>query len=253
MSSYGFEIFQVFVPQPHERAEISQLSPDFLARGFCHAPYYGSLCDVSRDTSRLLYEYVHGARVWGFNKLVLHPGSARTTVPEGKKQGIKTFARAINLVQAHRWGVRLFIENGAHGGATVGSVLSDFYELAQWVDEPRELRLCIDTAHAHAAGYYLKTVSGRAKFFDELETVHEKIPLGLLHFNDVYGAVGTHEDRHAPVGMGVLGHEALYACLSHKIMHMVPIILELSLAHEPMLRQTYALLKSWVTELYGKQ
>ena len=65
--------------------------------------------------------------------------------------------------------------------------------------------ICLDTCHAYAAGYELRTAQGLAEVWQEVEEAVGPIGLYLLHLNDCLGEKGSHLDRHTHIGEGKIG------------------------------------------------
>jgi len=129
------------------------------------------------------------------------------------------------------------IENSAGQKGKIASDLEEITELLSMVNNPR-LAWCLDTCHAHAAGYRLvesgRIGVGQAELFEEKEKslVAEIERLGLwkslacVHVNESRDTFGSGRDRHANLGEGEIGDEVLREFLAIKKLKDLPLILE---------------------------
>ena len=157
---------------------------------------------------------------WG----VLHPGSH---LGEGDDKGVKkisSFVRKILRNSPEDTGI--LYENTAGQGTTIGH---SFWQLAQLLEltgmEDRT-GICFDTCHAFAAGYDLsskKAVSKTMMSFNETVGISQ---IRVFHLNDSKGACGSHRDRHADFGEGLIGLEPLRSLVSMPEFREIPGIAE---------------------------
>jgi deoxyribonuclease-4 len=102
--------------------------------------------------------------------------------------------------------VKILLENTAGGGSSVGGRIEHIADLIDHINSPR-VGLCIDTCHAFAAGYDIRTKEKTEEFIDLIgKRIGEK-KLLCFHLNDSKGALGSKLDRHANIGEGLLGLE----------------------------------------------
>jgi len=193
-----------------------------------HAPYLINLAAVDstvreRSISAFRQEIARAVQL-GAEYLVVHPGSARGRSAE---EGIRACARAIRqAVRGVRLGaLRILLENTAGQGHQIGW---RFEHLAVLLDELSELPIgvCVDTAHAFAAGYDLATEAGFAATLAELQTTVGLERIGVLHVNDTRVPRGGRVDRHWHVGEGNLGAEAFRRIVGDARFRSRPLILE---------------------------
>ncbi len=119
----------------------------------------------------------------------------------------------------------ILVENTAGGGSTLGGT---FLEIAAVMDEAAtdHLGLCLDTCHALAAGYDVRTPDGVARTLDELDRTVGLKRLHCIHLNDSKGALGSHLDRHEHIGKGQIGLAGFRAFLADQRLWHLPVILE---------------------------
>lgn len=111
--------------------------------------------------------------------------------------------------------VILVLENSAGAGSLAGGTIEELGRFLSAVDHP-QLGICLDTAHAWAAGYEINSKAGVDRFIGEAE---EKIGLDRLqmfHFNDTEVPLGGARDRHFHIGEGRIGFEGFRALLAHR-------------------------------------
>ncbi|MBR6471796.1 MAG: deoxyribonuclease IV [Victivallales bacterium] len=137
----------------------------------------------------------------GLNYLNFHPGSG---LGAGLQDTLKAIAECIRQALSETTAVIPVIENTAGQGNCAGKSLEELQRLLELVHDDR-CAVCIDTCHAYAAGIDLASPEGYDAFWKEFES---RIGFGRLrgmHLNDTKSALGSHLDRHAPLGEGNLG------------------------------------------------
>jgi deoxyribonuclease-4 len=121
-------------------------------------------------------------------------------------------------------GVTVLVESDAGSGTKLGG---DFEHLARVLDDSeQDLDVCLDTAHAFAAGYDLSTPEGVEETVAEFDEVIGLDRLACIHLNDSKHACGTNKDEHAHIGEGLIGEDGMRAFLTHPELVDVPLVLE---------------------------
>jgi len=171
----------------------------------------------------------------GFGGVVVHLGSHLGKGYEAVKEQVAVEIGRI-LAETPEESVFL-IENSAGQNGKIASDLEEIAELMRMVDNPR-LAWCLDTCHAHAAGYRLveggEIGSGQAELFGGKEKilVAEIEKLGLwerlacVHVNESRDTFGSGRDRHANLGDGEIGDDSLREFLAVEELESLPLILE---------------------------
>lgn len=140
-----------------------------------------------------------------------HLGSYGT---RDRKEGFVAITRALEDVLADiAPGVMLVLENSAGAGNLAGGTLAELGDFVKTVGHP-QLGVCLDTAHAWAAGYEINSAEGVKRFFDEAETKIGLDRVHMFHFNDTEVPLGGSRDRHHHIGEGLIGFEGFRAILS---------------------------------------
>ena len=120
--------------------------------------------------------------------------------------------------------VTILVESDAGSGTKLGD---EFEHLAHVCDESRhDLEVCLDTAHAFAAGYDLSTPEGVDETFAEFDATVGLDRLACVHLNDSKHARGTNKDEHAHIGEGEIGETGMRAFVTHDAVADVPLVLE---------------------------
>lgn len=235
--SYHANTFMVYTgaPQNTRRKELSELKiPEAKAlmkesgidQFIVHAPYIINLGNaVNPSTYELAVSFLEKeitrSAGMGSQVLVLHPGSH---VGEGTEIGIKKIVDGLNQILNADTPVYIALETMAGKGSEIGSRFEELAEIYEKTVHSEKLRVCMDTCHMHDAGYDV------THDFDGILTAFDKI-LGLsqiaaVHLNDSKNPQGAHKDRHANLGDGYIGFEALSYIAHHPALAAVPKILE---------------------------
>jgi len=161
----------------------------------------------------------------GVRWLVLHPGAH---VGTGKKAGLTRMARALGDVHRATPGLRarILLETTAGQGTRLGHRFEHLAWLLEHTVEGERLGICLDTCHAFAAGYELRTPAGYAA---TIEAFDQTIGLGRLkavHLNDSKGELGSRKDRHEHIGQGHIGLAGFRQLLNDPRMERLPGLLE---------------------------
>lgn len=129
------------------------------------------------------------------------------------------------VLEAVEPGVYLVLENSAGAGNLAGGTLDELGEYVNALDHP-QLGVCLDTAHAWAAGYEINSSDGVKRFIDEAEAKIGLNRLHMFHFNDTEVPLGASRDRHWHIGEGAIGFEGFRAFLAHDALREKTAILE---------------------------
>jgi len=161
------------------------------------------------DAARLSIPYVN-----------VHLGAHTGAGVEG---GLDNAASALDELAVPE-GVTVLVESDAGSGTKLGG---EFDHLAGVLDRSdQDLAVCLDTAHAFAAGYDLSSaqaVDEAVAAFDDAVGLEN---LACLHLNDSKHGVGTNKDEHAHIGEGEIGEDGMRAILNHEDLRDRPFILE---------------------------
>lgn len=162
----------------------------------------------------------------GISSVVTHLGAHRG---DGGAQGIARVRSALRqLQQTPTWketGCRLLLENTSGAGTTVGSSWEELAEILSGLPTDR-FGVCLDTCHAHAAGYDLSTSAGVRATLAIIDRALGAHRLMLIHLNDSRFPAGSRRDRHEHIGNGEIGLAGMKAIINHRAASQLPLILE---------------------------
>ncbi|KAF6742669.1 xylose isomerase-like protein [Ephemerocybe angulata] len=206
MKEYGYESKHVL---PHGNYLINLGNPDAAKR----AKSYECFVDDLRRCEAL------GLKYYNF-----HPGpTVGNATPE---ESIQHIANSLNAAHKEAEGIVTVLENMAGAGNVIGSSFKQIAAIIALVEDKSRVGVCVDTCHAHAAGY---DVTGEG-WEDTLKRFEEEIGLKYLcgmHLNDSKTECGSRRDpRHENIGMGTLGLPAFHAILTDERTKDIPLILE---------------------------
>ena len=160
----------------------------------------------------------------GLDRLNFHPGSHLNKITA--LQSLDRIAESINMALDRTHGVTAVIENTAGQGSNLGFAFEHLAYIIERVEDKSRVGVCIDTCHAFAAGYDLSTAEAFAKTFGEFERIIGFRYLRGMHLNDAMKPLGSHVDRHTPLGEGFIGWEAFRLIVADPRFDNVPLILE---------------------------
>lgn len=243
--SYGANTFMVYTgaPQNTRRKNISELrieeahalmEASGISRFIVHAPYIINLANtIKPETFELAVDFlrveIERTAAMGSQILVLHPGSH---VDAGTEAGIAQIIKGLNQVLTADTPVYIALETMAGKGSEIGRTFEELKAIYSGVEHPEKLRVCMDTCHLSDAGYPVATdFDGILAEFDRIIGLDQLV---AIHINDSKNPQGAHKDRHANIGDGYLGFEALHAIVHHPKLSNVIKILETPYIEDPL-------------------
>ncbi len=160
----------------------------------------------------------------GLDRLNFHPGSHLQQI--GIEACLARIAESINLALDKTHGVTAVIENTAGQGSNLGFRFEHLRYMIDRVEDKSRVGVCIDTCHAFAAGYDLRTPEACDATFAEFERTVGFEYLRGMHLNDAMKVLGSHVDRHTPLGDGMIGEACFRYIAQDKRFDGIPLILE---------------------------
>jgi len=160
----------------------------------------------------------------GLTLLNFHPGSHLQQIPEEKC--LARIAESINIALAQTEGVTAVIENTAGQGSNLGFRFEHLAAIIEGVEDKSRVGVCIDTCHAFAAGYDLRSEEATAATFAEFDRVVGFKYLRGMHLNDAKSGFASRVDRHHSLGEGNIGHDAFRWIMRDTRFDGIPLILE---------------------------
>ncbi len=216
----GAECLQLFLSSPQswkkppDRPDAAELR-DCGMPVYVHAPYLINVCspknNIRYGSRKILTQTCEAAAAIGAAAVIVHAGHAE----DGIEEGVGRWPRTLEMLETE---VPVFIENTAGGENAVArrfDALAMLWQAIAATDHGVELGFCFDTCHAHAAGEDLGHAVQRVTAIVG--------SIDLLHVNDSRDPPGTGADRHANLGAGQVGEEALRSMI---VAASAPVVVE---------------------------
>ena len=194
---------------------------------YFHAVYLINLATPNpallRQSIGSLVHYMDLAAKLNAQAVVFHPGSH---LGAGFEAMLPQMGAALReVVQRSNSSALLLVENSAGSGGCVGCSLGEVGRIVAAAGEER-VRVCLDTQHAFASGYDIRTPEGVAHLLEEVDREFGFERLSLVHANDSRRELGSNVDRHANIGEGEIGTGAFTLLLADERLRRVPWLLE---------------------------
>lgn len=190
-----------------------------------HAPYTLNACAAKenlRDFARNTFsDDLKRMEATPGNYYNFHPGSH---VGQGIEVGIQKIAEVLNAVLTEEQTTTVLLETMAGKGSEVGSRFQELRAIMDLVEKRDKLGICLDTCHVWDGGYdIVNDLDGVLTEFDRIIGLDH---LKAIHLNDSLNPLGSHKDRHARIGEGQIGLDALVRVIRHPALDGKPFILE---------------------------
>ncbi len=191
-----------------------------------HMPYLPNLASSDKEifekSVESLQENLRRCDAFQIDYLIIHMG-------RGKNHGgIKRMQEGIlRAYDEKTYNVCLLIENTAGQGNEIGFQLPEISELYNHLPESISKGICLDTCHAFAAGYDIRSTSVLNKIKKDIQQHIGFIEVKLIHLNDAMKPLGSHIDRHAKIGEGEIGIEGFKTFVNTPKFKTLPGILEI--------------------------
>ncbi|MEA4814374.1 MAG: deoxyribonuclease IV [Oscillospiraceae bacterium] len=234
--SIGADTFQFFTRNPRggkakaiDKSDADALSALMRENNFgkiiAHAPYTLNCCaldahirefalkTMADDLRRM--EYLPG------NYYNFHPGSH---VGQGEETGVELIAKTLNAVLSKEQSTTVLLETMAGKGSEVGGTFSQLRAVIDRVELEDHVGVCLDTCHVWDGGYDIAgDLDGVLQNFDKTIGLAR---LKAVHLNDSLNPLGARKDRHARIGEGAIGLDALARVVNHPALRDLPFCLE---------------------------
>jgi deoxyribonuclease-4 len=180
-----------------------------IAYAVSHASYLINLAspkdDLWEKSLRAQRDELLRAHAYGIRHVVLHPGAHTGS---GAEAGLARIAAALNRIHAESpacAGTITCLELMAGQGSVLGRRLEELRAILDQVEDKSRVGVCLDTCHAFAAGYDLRTAAGYEDFMAQVDGVLGRSEVKVWHFNDSKGKFAGGVDRHEHIGQGEIG------------------------------------------------
>ena len=242
--SYGANTFMFYTgaPQNTRRKEISELNIDpaweymkehGIEEIVVHAPYIINLGNSVRpETFELAVEFlakeIERTIACRSHTLILHPGAH---VGAGTETGTAQIIKGLNEVLTKDMDYVIALETMAGKGSEIGRTFEELAAIYDGVKYNEKLRVCFDTCHTNDSGYDI--VHHFDEVIDQFDRILGKDQIAVFHINDSKNPRGAAKDRHANIGFGEIGFDALSYIVHHKDFEQIPKILETPYLPDP--------------------
>ena len=190
-----------------------------------HAPYTLNACSKEERVREFAFqtmkddlqrmEYTPG------NCYNFHPGSH---VGQGTEKGISYIAEMLNEILTSEQSTTVLLETMAGKGSEVGGSFQELREILDRVQLQDKMGVCLDTCHVYDGGYDI--VGDLDGVLTEFDRVIGLSRLKAIHLNDSMFGFQSHKDRHAKIGEGKIGSQALIRVINHPALKHLPFDLE---------------------------
>ncbi|MFA7286075.1 MAG: deoxyribonuclease IV [Patescibacteria group bacterium] len=241
-AAWGCEVMQIFSrppqggPAPKITTELAAsfrkaMKENNIRAAYIHSPYFinfaSPLPRIANGSSAIIREELERASLLGCVGVVTHLGSAKAV---GEAAGVAmTIAGIKKLLTGYTGTAQLLLELSAGSGATIGDTFEELRDIIHAVEAAHptlRLGVCLDTQHAFASGYDVRTTAGITKTLRLCAATIGKGRIKLLHLNDSKTDFASHVDRHENIGQGKLGRLAFAALLKTPSLRTIPGVLE---------------------------
>ena len=211
---------------PQDAAALRDLMREnHFAPVMAHAPY--TLNPAAKDAR--VREFAHEVMADDLARLEYLPGSYYNFHPgshvgQGLEQGLELIVSLLDAILTTEQSTLVLLETMAGKGSEIGSRFEEIRAIIDGVKLPERLGVCLDTCHIHEAGYDLVgDLDGVLAEFDRVVGLGR---LKAVHLNDSVNDIGAHKDRHAQIGKGHIGLDAIVEVINHPHLRELPFYLE---------------------------
>ena len=232
----GANTFQCFVRNPRG-ARAKAVDPEDMAKlrellaekAFgpivAHAPYIMNPCSkdegIRELAARMMAEDLALMEHLPGNYYNFHPGSH---VGQGVEAGCRQIADMLDAVVKPELQTAVLLETMAGKGSEIGGKFEQLRMIVDMAGCGERLGICLDTCHVADGGYdIVHDLDGVLTEFDRIIGLSR---LKAVHINDSMNPLGSRKDRHALIGKGTIGTEAILRVIKHPALRHLPFVLE---------------------------
>ncbi|MEG2603251.1 MAG: deoxyribonuclease IV, partial [Carnobacterium sp.] len=236
-ASYNADTFMIYTgaPQNTRRKAIEEMNipageafmkEHKLSNIVVHAPYIINLGNTIKPenfgfATQFLREEIVRSEALGAKQITMHPGAH---VGAGADAAIAQIVKGLNEVLTKDQTAQIALETMAGKGTEIGRTFEELAKIIEGVTLNEKLSVTLDTCHINDAGYNVREdFDGVLEEFDRIIGLDR---LKVIHVNDSKNPQGSHKDRHANIGFGTIGFEALNKVVHHPKLSDLAKILE---------------------------
>ena len=235
-SSINANTFQFFTRNPRggsvkpiDTDDISNLNEYLKKNNFAkvvaHAPFIMNLAAKEEPKRKyavsVLQDDIMRMELLPNNYYNLHPGAH---TGQGIGVGVKKIAKGLNESLYEDMTTTILLETMTGKGSEIGGTFEDLKAIYDGVELKEKVGFCLDTCHVFDGGYdIVNNLEGVLSEFDRILGIEN---LKAIHLNDSMNVLGSRKDRHAKIGEGNIGLEALVKVLTHPYLKELSFVLE---------------------------
>jgi len=238
--SIGANVFQFFTRNPRGgaakpidpadvKAFLAYAAENGIGPILAHAPYTLNAAGAEPRVR----EFAEETMADDLERLELTPGALYNFHPgshvgQGAEKGIELISSMLGrILGKKKFSTTVLLETMSGKGSEVGR---SFEEVRAIIDAAEKetggnrLGVCLDTCHVWDGGYDIANdLDGVLKSFDAAVGLDR---LKAIHLNDSMNPLAAHKDRHAQIGKGKIGLDALVRVINHPLLKDLPFYLE---------------------------
>ena len=196
-----------------------------------HAPYTMNLAGTKEEVYEfgriVIKEDIKRMDSIGVEYMCFHPGSH---VGGGVDFGIERIVNALNEAITGEENITILLETMSGKGTEIGINFEEIKRIIDRVEHKERIGVCLDTCHIFSAGYDI--VNNLEAVLDEFDSIIGLDKLKAVHLNDSMMPFGSKKDRHACIGEGEIGLDAIINFVSNPRLNHLPFFLETPLEEE---------------------
>ena len=236
----GCEVFQMFTRSPQGGWEPpcdQKTAVEFLANAkkakqkewYVHTPYFINFASASprikHASITVVREELERASLLKAKYLMTHLGSYKDL---GKEKGYAQLVDSLaEMLDGYKGITQFLIEISAGSGEIIGDT---FEEVAEIIHHPKlqkyKIGVCYDTQHGFASGYDIRTPQAVDETLSKFDKIIGLDRFKMSHCNDSKTEFGSHKDRHAHIGEGLIGLSGFKALVANKKMEKINLVME---------------------------
>ncbi len=211
---------------PEDVRKFLELTEEYkFGKIVAHAPYTLNACAAKENIREFARETMADdlkRMEWTpGNYYNFHPGSH---VGQGAEAGVRMIAEMLNEVLTEEQTTTVLLETMSGKGTEMGRNFEELRQILDLVEKKDKMGICLDTCHVWDGGYdIVNNLDGVLEEFDRIIGLEK---LKAIHLNDSLNDLGSHKDRHARIGEGRIGLEALVRVIRYPRLEGIPFILE---------------------------
>ncbi len=234
--SIGANVFQFFTRNPRggaakpiDPADVAAFRDYAAEKGIgpilAHAPYTLNAAGAEERVR----EFAESTMRDDLKRLELTPGALYNFHPgshvgQGADAGVALIAGMLGRILAPGWQTTVLLETMSGKGSEVGRSFEELRAIIDSTDGGDRIGVCLDTCHVWDGGYdIVGDLDGVLERFDAVLGISR---LKAIHLNDSLNVRDAHKDRHACIGKGKIGLDALARVINHPTLRDLPFYLE---------------------------